>query len=550
VLEEPARVEGLISVAINEAASCNPNPRAVTLTFTPLERRLGLDALNYSATSTVTFNDNREAFEHAYSLTGLPDGLYDVYWEDALVSDKAPSSQCEVVPRLERGVRIQSSKGKIPQLDLASPPSRPLKVMVLWRDDLQDWRVDVVHPLTGERLSTRAQLTGSRLERMSDGKVVAVANLVLGTVLGEDYVEPKKELLRLSPPEGQNLPTILMDLEGLEVFTPGQVPVTDLKPFEALVLYRAWVWEAEQPDRFVTGSVTFEALQLADVPSGVDAKLTRHEQIGEDGQVEVRLPPGSYQVRVVPDALSGLAAFETNVEVQKPLVSQTAEEETVAGRTQAGHVIWVPRGVEIGGRVELPTDTTASGISVEALSPLRAGLAPVNERTQFIPRTVVALVGKRGGFQLQAADCGRCEPEAGAVFDLRVITPPESALPWWVKPEVLVGAPLHLGAIAVDLPVVYQRRLEFAALLDADERANGRSFPNALIRAYALLDGENRVVNDPNLPTCTTLLKQGLLPEDVSCVRRALQVAETRSLADGLFRLYLPRRLGNSSLTP
>jgi hypothetical protein len=549
LLVPPPRVEGNVTLAINTAAGCKNNPRPVRISFIPLEGRLGLDTLSYSVTSVATFNDAKEEFEHTYSLSGLPIGTYDVYWEDAQVSDDPPPPLCEVVPRLERAVTIERVDGRVPQLDLNSSPIRPLKVLVPWGEDLEGWSVDVIHPLTGERLSTRARLSAERLVRdEGSDEPQAIAELLLGQVVGQDYAETvtQKGVLRLTPPPELERPTIHVGLEGLEVFSVGTVPVPRLKPFEATVRFQAWVWQEGNPDKPVTGAVTFDAVTLADVPAGVSARLTQRSSIGEDGQVTARLPPGTYTARVTPDAHLGLSAYNTSVEVFQPIVTEAGSQPATSGRTQAGQVISVPRGAAVSGHITLPTSSPPNGTSVEMTGLRNNGWDTPIGASAFSPRTVVALVEASKRFTLEATDCGTCDGENAVLFDLKVTPPPDSGFPWLVVPDVPISSSLDLGSLHVGLPQVYERTLQFSISASTPVPL---AFPNALIRAYVFLDADNRLVVDPSVPACSELLKQPRAANDPprtsqDCVQRALQVAEARSGEQGLFRLFLPRALG------
>lgn len=547
LLVPPPRVEGNITLAINSAAGCKANPRPVRISFVPLEQRLGLDTVRYSVTSVATFNDEKEQFEHTYSLPGLPLGTYDIYWEDAQISDDPPPPLCEVVPRLERAVAISRVDGRVPQLDLGSSPIRPLKVLVPWTFDLNGWTVDVIHPLTGERLSTRAPLSDERLVREPDStEDVAIADLLLGQVVGPDYAETatQKGVLRLTPPTGGARPTIQVGLEGLELFKVGEARVPRLNAFDTSVRFQAWVWQEGAPDKPVAGSVTFDALTLTDVPQGVSARLTERVPIGADGQVTTHLPPGTYLARVHPDADLALSAFETTVEVFKPIAAEPGSPPSPSGEVQAGQVIAVPPGANLTGRVSLPTRSSSQGISVEAFGSRETDLRPQGDLSTSAPRTVVTLVSDKGGFKL-AADCGRCDGESGVLFDLKVNPPAESGFPWTVVPDVAISEDADLGVLPVEFPWVYERTLEFAISTVAPEP---RGFPNALIRAYVLVDRDNNVVRDSRISRCSELLKQPPAvdaPEPAQpCAERAVQVAEARSFGnDGRFRLFLPQTL-------
>lgn len=542
-VEGPAIVSGnvLASLNQNEAAGCGDAPRQVNITFTPVEKRLGFDAVSYKVTSELEYNTRIGVLQHTYSFRGLPEGTYDVYWEDALGTVRNPSSLCEIVPRLERDVEVRiGADGRVPQLDLESQAGiRALRVKLDWRPELDGWRVDAIHQRTGERVSTRGVVVSEQRSTSAAGEDQAFVDLLLGPVIGNDFVEPGRELLRLTPPPESDRPTVLMGLEGLELFSVGEVLVPDLELFEELIEYQAWVWRDNDPDQPVAGTAEFNAIQLTDIPEGVSVDLFRQATIDSDGRVHAQLLPGTYLVRILP-ADPELAAFEVPVEVFKPLIADLSDESP-DGLVQAGRVIAAPEPAEILGRVDLPMDSPAFGISVEASSPSRSGLPNVLAPSPFFPRTVEALVEERGDFRIQPADCGRCELDFGALFDIRVVPPATSVLPWAVRPDVLVGERVDLEPLAVSLPFLFERQLGFTVRASDGTLRASESAPNALVRAYVLLDAQGGLATT-DLPGCSDL-PDGNSTELDPCVRRAVQIGASRADDAGLLRLYLPAEL-------
>jgi hypothetical protein len=113
--------------------------------------------------------------------------------------------------------------------------------------DFAGWLVDVVHPVTGEVLSNRATL---QLHQPTAGSSEYRASIAYSLVTGSDYTDMGQELVRLSPPEGEVAPVILMHRAGLEVFTPGQARIEGLPAFERLVAGRRQRGGARQRDLF------------------------------------------------------------------------------------------------------------------------------------------------------------------------------------------------------------------------------------------------------------------------------------------------------------
>jgi hypothetical protein len=350
--------------------------------------------------------------------------------------------------------------------------------------------------------------------------------LKLSTVSGTDYLEAaERELLRLSPPPGANRPTIYFSLRILEAFMTGQATLPSLEPFNELVTFEAWVWQDEDQRTPIAGRVEFIATELLDARgAGYYAlEYSRSVEIDADGRVVVQLPPGEYRARVLPRS-AGVAVYEQPVRVW-------ATDTPDAGQHQAGHVLVVPAGAELTGRVRLPGGLNADGTLLRL-----NGLADVTFPGGFRPRSVTGLANEEGRFRIDGVDCRGCTDESGANYSLSVIPVPELQLPWAVQSNLAVAGTTQLGTIALGFPHVHFGQLTF-------RKVNGTTgaFPGALIRAYVLLDPAGRVV-----PASAERCLTGL-PADTSerCAFRALQVASVRSGQDGGFRLNLPAQLND-----
>jgi hypothetical protein len=182
---------------------------------------------------------------------------------------------------------------------------------------------------------------------------------------------------------------------------------------------------------------------------------------------------------------------------------------------------------------DCPADGSDQASSCERLrtSVLQKALA----QDPFVPRTRSTFTENNGRFQIDGLDCGQCQPGAGARFDVSVRPPPEMRLPWLVRPGNSIDSVQAIQSqLRVQTPVAYPMKLTYG-----DPAGDGKSIglPGALIRAFALLDDQSKLVTDiESLVPCATLTN----PEGSHCVQSLLQVAELRSGDDGDFLLLLP----------
>jgi hypothetical protein len=137
----------------------------------------------------------------------------------------------------------------------------------------------------------------------------------------------------------------------------------------------------------------------------------------------------------------------------------------------------------------------------------------LTRRETFVPRATPASSAEDGSFQL-FADSG--------VFDLSVRPEPESGFAWLVQPNIRVlpaaaQSSQELGVLRLPVPVRYTGAVSSLNV--------GGRVADALIRAYAYLDEEGDVTDQP---------------ADAYSV---VQVAETRADSEGRFELLLPSTL-------
>lgn len=518
----PRTVRGDITLAFG-AADCRPSP--VDVSFVPVEAHLGLDTPRYSTVSEVgtAIVDKKHVDTHRFSLSGIPEGTYDVYLADARLVDNSQRPDCEVAPQSIRRLRIGSDESASKYVsNLFQSDARSLRVVVPWSEQFRGWEVDVIHPLTEERLSSRASLVAP-----AEGETSVSVRLRLSKVIGKDLAGSNRELLRFTPPPGVAAPTITMVLAGLEVFERGEALVPELGQLPSPVRYQVWVWRSARGGT-VQGRVQFTALSLESIPPGVNATFERRATIGAGGLVEVDLPPGRYVARVTPDAITGLAQQETEVTVWLP----TSD----AGETQGGHVIVVPEASKLHGVVRFGRRLPPTGTQVTAVG-IDAWPEPFLPRPDepFLPGGSAVIEGDE--FTIGGLTCRGCEEgSSGALYNVVVRPAERSGLPWVVAVgEHVDGQDVSLSRKNIDLPYVWSGKLVVETSVGAIP------LPRFSVRAFALLGRDGQPLEEVDLPRCNELSAADL--ETLPCTARALEVASTRTSDDGVFTLLLPQRL-------
>ncbi len=548
-----------------DQASCLSPARStlpVTLTFTPRERLLGLSVPSYEL--ATTFDASIGVREYIFR-GALPPGRYDVYMRPEIA---ALGEDCRAIPQIFRDRPIGLTLGA-DDLQLQQPPPSALRLSIPWRDSLEGWRLDMVHPVTGEVLSNRVTLELADVDPATNDLVTTLNY----SRVEPDFINLGEELVRLTPPQGAVAGTVLLVRSGLELYA-GEGVIGNVSTFGTPVAFEAWVWKKGEWDRPVPGTVSFSALELDQVEKGVLASFEASATVNAQGQVKVGLLPGQYRIRVTPPGvemvdLGLMAGFESSLTVW-PNADPTLTK-------QAGHVIEVPAAMFLSGRVVadagngqaegLPLravevrasasnpdrdpcpDPSASGepVSCERLQAplLQRALA----RDPFVPRTRSALSESSGQFEIQGLDCGQCEPGAGAHFDLTVRPDIDTGLPWLVRPSIDLYATPDMEEFRVPMPVARPMRVTYGdpvrSLGDdvgtpADDVGVTQNLSGALVRVFAYVDNQSHVVTDPGgLVPCSSVASA----EGLQCLESLLQLAEVRTSSEGEFLLLLPPSL-------
>lgn len=525
----------------------------VALTFTPREQLLGLSSPSYEL--ETRFDDDIGEYVFRGSL---PPGRYDVYMRPITAS---LGPECRAIPQVFTNRAVGLMQGAGDRLELQQPQPSTLRLNIAWRDNLEGWRLDMVHPVSGEVLSTEAVLRASDVDRETGSVEVTL-----------DYSRPEPEpttpldeLVRLRPPDELTAGTVLLFRSGLVSVTPGEGSIGDVSSFGKLTRFQAWVWKDGTNDTPVPGTVNFSALELDAVEDGVFASFEASASVDATGQVNAQLLPGRYRVRVTPPGLE-----LPNLGLMTGYESTVTVWPNAGPEGQGGQVIPVPTSKELVGRVIADTndmplrrvdirataahpdrDLCPSGVA-DATAACEAPRPPVLRRAlaedPFIPRSRNALSADEGRFTLRGLDCGRCDSEAPTYFDLTVRPDASTGLPWLVRLGVdpFRDAPdLADHPLRVPMPVARPMQVTYGDPLlepgadagSGDEpRSTGR-LSGALVRVFAILDNEGHLVTHPEgLPECLSAV-----PSDGSRCRQSLiQVAEARTGSDGEFLLLLP----------
>ncbi len=476
----------------------------VTVTLIPRERLLGVRQQLYVTSSKYQLDADSPTYLSYSFETVVPLGEYDVY-----VVPVRANNGCIVPPQLFRRQSILKDKT---ELDYPASNRSTLELTLLWprsETTLDGWLADIIEPLDGRIISSEAVLAGAGGD---DQHVEYPIGLTYSTVSQIDgaagSIEAAADLVRLRPPPGEPLPTIVFDRSVLGLLADGELQVKGFTRYPAPVTVVGQL-AREDDGRPLQGRVRLVSTEITGVDAGVFAYFQADVDVGADdeGVFTVSMPPGRYRVLAVPEANSGkgLSALEAEWEV-RAMVSP-----------QAGRLL------------ELRSDSSVRGISsfqdaeVEAAATPQTVL-PFEEAfgaAPFTPRGQSGLVDASGRFAL-SLDPGR--------FNISLRAPDSLGFGWYVRPGVLVGAEERdLGRISLPAPsVVSGSTTAVYTVLDRDTKEVTpvtRPLPYASVRAYAYLDANFAYTSDREAA--------------VSVVK----VAETRSDDTGAFRLLIPSSL-------
>ncbi|MFZ5896773.1 MAG: carboxypeptidase-like regulatory domain-containing protein [Myxococcota bacterium] len=478
------------------------------VSFLPSERLWGLATSTISVTTELRRKDDSTSYVFEASLPG---GSYDIYVEPFAPSEPATGS-CAVLPQLFRAQDLQRSTNL--KLGLANPKHLDLKLFFPeGEQSLDGWRVDMLEPVTGRVVSNAIEL---ELPTRLDGSLLYSLGIDYVPVWGDDPKITHGELVRLTPPQHSDAPSLFFWREGLEWASAGSGVIDQLGIFPNAVSYAGRVTDTTSDARpGVPASVTFTATEVTGVSSGLFPSFIRSTKTDERGRFKLDLLPGTYRAIASP-------ILPTNAS-QRPFAISTTELTVLPDRDeQDGATLSVQPMFEVQGNVLTPTGIGARGASVSAeVSPARLTTSIFELSTgdlPAVPRSSNSVIGDSSGtFSLFTAP---------GVYDLSVRPPASAGFAWLVIPgfeppapsnglDLVLPEPLRMPApLPIKLSVAFQGRNDSNVLL------NG-----AAVRAYALIDATGAATTDSKAA--------------VSAVR----VAEARLDATGAATLLLPAKL-------
>lgn len=540
----------------------------VEITFTASESSFGLPSFSHIASTGDPARPTGPCSNPDLGLSGsirefvvnVPAGSYDVYVRpltDAGTASGANGATCRYVPALIRDFSVAEEPAQCRPLTLAAPETLSFVIQPPTGGTLDGWTVDMVHPVTANRISNVLELDPAS----ADGSYTATLSFSRDATL-----RAGKEILRITPPRAVIAPTLHFEMSALLATSVAATPPLGLFPDPEVL--EAWVWSAKDFDANrevpVPGRVTFTARKLLGVADGVVASFSTTAESDGKEPVRATLLPGTYRAHFEPQLGLGYAAYETEIEVpceRDPVTpGQCLPGSGTLSPTAApisGRVLLVPKAASIAGSVsDAVYGDGIHGASVEVAPAVLAGprcevdagecvSRPLHlfdtllGQDAFVPRSASAL-SDHGAFVLPEVDCGACVAGSGAAFDLTASPPDGSRLPWLVHPSVNVDVGrVDLGSRKASLPVVQWGTVQIL-------QAAAAPIPRALIQAYLMRDQNGNPVTEVNAPSCSA---PGVTigSQNAQCVRSVLQIGEARGGEDGSFELILPSSFDDAS---
>ncbi len=503
----------------NKVLGAVDNSIPVSVSFTPSDRMLGLAATTYaSGVDTTLIESTTPVSVESMSFDiGVPPGEYDIY-----LQPRAPAEGgCDIPPHLLRRVQVtQPDPSKLLNfgLKVPLPPPASFALTIQWPvgssgKTLDGWTVDMLDPVTGRVISTRAVLANPQ----AMGTSVSYETRIFYAPVELEATE--SELVRLSPPKGVDAPTIVLSRSVLELFSQGTGVIDQFVGYPEPVEVAGQVTLAGDATP-AAATVTLVATSLQGVGDGVFASFQRTVEADADGNFDVTLLPGTYRVYAMPST-SGVTT-DGNTVTRGAAATVTDWEIAATPASQAGKVVELLPVTHLTGTALVPGGAPAVGSLVTAVpSPREVQVDLLTRAAQgefpFAPTAQSSLVGSNGEFDVQA-DPGD--------FAVSVRPPEDSGYPWYVSQASVVPVvnaadqQKDIGNFILPLPVPYSGRVLVPAVGSTDTAVS-----EALIRAYVYLDDDNRYTDDPT--------------KAVSVV----QIGETRADGSGNFELLIPANL-------
>lgn len=415
----------------------------------------------------------------------LPSGTYDLHAEPFELSTEAPrESSCRFPPQLIRGLCIEAEAGGRTELKLALPVPAQLELVVTAQEQqLSGWVADVIDSTTGRRISLPVPLS---LPSTDQGVSAYRINLDYQPVVEHLNCrqQPRgsaSEIVRLSPPGDKVAPVLLFDREALELFSRGRALIDGVPVLPSPVTVEGHVFSRPggSPE---AATLTLVARKLSGLPAGVLAALTRRVQSRSDGQFEVQVLPGSYEVHIEPQ---GPRAAD-----EPPLAATRVSWEIAEHPPrQGGRAVELGKALTVLGSAVLPGPgrVGARGASViadaSAKPPVDDVLVRALSGVFLVPRATTAVISDPNGSFGIHSDFG--------IFDFSIRPPEGSGLAWLVMANLDLSAPeetRQLSRLALPLPVVVP--------IAAWDPSSKTPIEGARVRAFAAVDE----LGGPTLP--------------------------------------------------
>ena len=448
------------------------------------------------------------------ALLHVPPGTFDLYVqpEDASSGGQVvPDDPCTLAPLLIRRESIAAGNVSWEQ---RFPVARTLDIDVQSSpassntedNPFQDWRLDLVDPLAGRRLSTVATL--GEPDTDDQGMLHYVASIAYNPISGVDADQLRgSELVRLRPPTDVLEPTFYAARSTLDLFDTGQGVLDQVAHLPSLVTVEGRV-ESEDGAKAVPSRVTVEAKPANSDGLGVMMTFRQTVDTDDDGKFAVKVAAGTQRVTVVP-----LDDVEHAVLEAEWIIAPTPER-------QAGKLLALPLSSKLTGVVLAPSGTEPIKAATIHAIPSRLARSDtfidslLGNSGELGLRSATATVDAEGSFAMKV-DLGN--------FDVTVRPPQHSGFPWAIRPSTTVAEGVTgLGEVQISSPFMYTGTVTVPGQTDSGARV---ALPGTLLRVFALFDADQR------------------LSDDMTQARSAVELWESRCDSEGRFELLLPERL-------
>lgn len=441
----------------------------------------------------------------------LPPGLVDLYLlplAEGRTSDATgdPDGHCDLAPLLARGQTIAPGVVSMKQ---PMPPVDHVNVDVVapvgtdGQSLLEGWTIDMVEPLGGKRLSTRALLSNATSD--ANGRLHYDIRLAYHPIVGLDADKlDGAELFRVAPPTDVLAPTYYVARSAMDLFDASKVVLSQIDSVSSPVVMSGFV-ESNVDGSPVRADIV---ATLSSQDAGVSGALAHYQvttSTDAAGKFELRLLAGKYRIVAIPAASSPYAAWSGEWTVAASPVEQAGKLILVGPMHTLTGVAYSAMRRETLAGVTLSASPSSLGKRPTFLDELLGKGEPVGVRSQ----TVVA--DARGVFEIPV-DEGR--------YDVSVRPAEGTGYPWGVRPSVGAGSaatePLYLE---LPNPVAYSGTVTAHG---SDPGGAAGVLPGALLRFYALFD-ESGQLADSSVPAVSSV-----------------EIGHARADEAGTYRVLLP----------